>query len=139
MVFGMTLYNMFILENGTQDVSMLQSTLQFMAVFCVALVIDWFVIAPLVKFLVSKMTSDQTPFIKKVIFISGLMVLFMCTVMSLLATLLHGYQASFWPAYANTFYLNLVFALPLQFLIVGPLVRTLFIKVFPTPITAAQA
>jgi hypothetical protein len=68
-----------------------------------------------------------------------LLVLFMCTVMSRLATVFHDYQAPFWPAYANTFYLNLVFALPLQFLIVGPLVRTLFIKVFPTPITAAQA
>lgn len=133
MVTGMTIYNVILFESTTTDVGAAAIATQFLAIFCIAFAIDWFLVAPIVKKVVSRSTNEQTPFIKKIVMISGLMVLFMCAAMSGVATLLHGYQGSFWLSYANTFATNLIFALPLQFVLVGPVVRAVFLIVFPHP------
>jgi hypothetical protein len=39
-------------------------------------------------------------------------------------------------AYLKTFAVNFVFALPLQFFIVGPIARAAFFKMFPAPMPA---
>lgn len=59
------------------------------------------------------------------------MVLFMCTVMSLIATVVQGYEGSLLAAYAKVFALNIIVALPLQFVVVGPIARAAFFKLFP--------
>lgn len=135
MVTGMTLYNTSL--QSSEGVALINSiiSVKFIAILVVAFLIDWFMVAPVVKGVVKKVTTENTAFIKKVILISGLMVLMMCTVMSLLATLFHGYQGSFLSAYADTFLLNIIFALPLQFLLVGPVARITFFKLFPAPAT----
>ncbi len=131
MVLGMTLYNTFLHSSGDVDVIGALASVKFVMIFAVAFVIDWFVVAPVVKKIVAKLTNETTPFIKKVLLISGLMVLFMCTAMSLIATLIQGYEGSLFAAYAKVFALNIIVALPLQFFIVGPIARATFFKLFP--------
>jgi len=132
MVLGMTVYNTYLHSDFGQVniVAVLVSTTS-VAIFAVAFVIDWFVVAPIVKTVVKNLTTENTPFIKKVILISSLMVLLMCTLMSLFATIAQGYEGSLFAAYAKTFALNIVVALPLQFVVVGPIARAVFFKVFP--------
>ncbi len=131
MVLGMTIYNTFLHSTGHVDVFGAIASVTFIMIFAVAFVIDWFVVAPVVKKIVPRLTTETTPFIKKVLLISGLMVLFMCTAMSLIATLAQGYEGSLLAAYAKVFALNIIVALPLQFLVVGPIARTVFFKLFP--------
>ncbi len=132
MVSGMTVYNAYLHANfGNVDLMTTFASTIFVAIFAVAFVIDWFVVAPVVKGIVGRLTNENTPFIKKVILISGLMVLFMCIAMSLIGTLAQGYEGSLFAAYAKTFSLNIIVALPLQFIVVGPIARTLFFKLFP--------
>ncbi|MDB1125982.1 DUF2798 domain-containing protein [Vibrio algarum] len=133
MVLGMTLYNGFLHTTNKIGVFGSLISLQFLTIFIVAFIIDWFAVAPIVKKLVANITTDKTPFIKKIMLISTLMVLFMCTAMSLVATFVQGYEGSLLNAYAHSFALNLIFALPLQFFVVGPIARSLFFKVFPQP------
>lgn len=139
MVLGMTIYNTY-LHSAAGQVNIVRAltSVTFVAIFFVAFVIDWYVVAPIVKGLVKKLTTEQTPFIKKVILISGLMVLFMCTAMSLIATIAQGYEGSLLAAYAKTFALNIVVALPLQFVVVGPIARAAFFKLFQ-PVAVADA
>ncbi len=132
MVLGMTVYNTYLhADFGQVNLIAALASTTFVAIFAVAFVIDWFAVAPIVKSVVKKFTNEHTPFIKKVILISSLMVLLMCTAMSLIATVAQGYQGSLIAAYAKTFALNIVVALPLQFLVVGPIARAVFFKVFP--------
>lgn len=139
MVLGMTIYNTYLhAASGRVNIGAALASTTFIVIFAVAFVIDWFAVAPIVKGLVKKLTTEQTPFIKKVILISGLMVLFMCTAMSLIATIAQGYEGSLLLAYAKTFALNIVVALPLQFVVVGPIARAVFFKVFP-PVALATA
>ncbi len=140
MVLGMTVYNTYLHANfGHVNIFAALASTTFVAVFAVAFVIDWFAVAPIVKSVVKKLTTESTPFIKKVILISSLMVLLMCTAMSLIATIAQGYEGSLIAAYAKTFALNIVVALPLQFVVVGPIARAIFFKVFPPmqPMTAS--
>ncbi|CAE6937200.1 hypothetical protein ACOMICROBIO_FLGHMIGD_03823 [Vibrio sp. B1FLJ16] len=131
MVLGMTIYNTFLHSSGHVDVIGSLASVKFVMIFAVAFVIDWFFVAPLVKKIVAKLTNETTPFIKKVLLISGLMVLFMCTAMSLIATVVQGYEGSLLAAYAKVFALNIIVALPLQFVVVGPIARAAFFKLFP--------
>lgn len=140
MVLGMTVYNTYLhADFGQVNLIAALTSTTFVAIFAVAFVIDWFAVAPIVKTVVKKLTTESTPFIKKVILISSLMVLLMCTAMSLIATVAQGYEGSLIAAYAKTFALNIVVALPLQFVVVGPIARTVFFKVFPPmqPVTAS--
>lgn len=131
MVLGMTLYNAFLHSAGQVDLLSAVASAKFVMIFAIAFVIDWFIVAPLVKKIVTKLTDETTPFIKKVMLISGLMVLFMCAAMSLVATLIQGYEGSLFAAYAKVFALNIIVALPLQFVVVGPIARATFFKLFP--------
>ena len=139
MVLGMTVYNTYLHANfGHVNLFATLASTTFVAIFTVAFLIDWFAVAPIVKTVVKKFTNENTPFIKKVIMISSLMVLLMCTSMSLVATLAQGYEGFLLAAYAKTFALNIVVALPLQFVVVGPIARGIFFKVFP-PLQPAAA
>ncbi len=131
MVTGMTLYNG-VLQLGWQTQVLLHVfSLTFIAILLVAFFIDWFIVAPIVKgVIVARLLSPQAPLWQKIIAISGFMVLFMCIIMSLLATYFQGYQGSFLLSYQHTFAMNILFALPLQFLLAGPLARALFLMIF---------
>ncbi len=139
MVLGMTFYHTYLHSAGQVDVLGMLVSIKFLVILLVAFAIDWFLVAPIVKSIVAKLTNESTSFIKKVIMISGLMVLFMCALMSMIATLVQGYQGSLLAAYGKMFVLNIVVALPLQFVVVGPISRAAFFKIFPpTSVVAAS-
>ncbi len=131
MVLCMTIYNTLLHANA--DVSILGTlfSFKFISILVIAFILDWFLVAPFVKYMVAQMTNESTPFIKKIILISGLMVLSMCTLMSMIALMFQGYEGSLLAAYGKMFGLNIIFALPLQFVLVGPVVRGIFLKMFP--------
>ncbi|QIZ76507.1 DUF2798 domain-containing protein [Ferrimonas lipolytica] len=133
----MTIYNSWLLSPGIAGVMNALSSNQFIMILLTALVIECVLVAPVVKKIVSRLTNEHTPFIKRVMLISALMVLFMCASMSLVATLIQGYQDPLLLAYGKTFLLNLVMAFPLQFLIVGPIARAIFFKLFPPAVAVA--
>lgn len=139
MVLGMTTYNNALMTKDPIATLASLASVQVAMVFLVAFIIDWFAVAPVVKSVVSRFTTDKTPMIIKILSISSLMVLLMCTAMSFLATIALGYEGSFLLAFANVFFMNLVFALPLQFLFAGPIARFLFFKMFPKPQPALNA
>ncbi len=139
MVTGMTLYNT-VLSNGFtgQVVSSLLSV-QFLAVLVVAFLIDWFIVGLIVKTFVHRVLPADVALIKKVLTISALMVLCMCTAMSALATIAHYGFDNYGLHFVRTFGLNLIFALPLNLLVVGPLSRAVFLMMFkpvPAPVIA---
>ncbi|WP_158589047.1 DUF2798 domain-containing protein [Alginatibacterium sediminis] len=131
----MTVYNSVLQVGVAKSLSALELG-TFAMIFIIALTIDWFIVAPLAKAIVKKLSSDKLSFIQMIMMMSVLMVLFMCTAMSFIATLLEGYQGSLATAFAHTFMLNIMVALPLQVLVAGPLARSVFKRMFPTPTTA---
>ena len=139
MVLGMTTYNNALMTRDPIATVTSLASVQVPMVFLVAFIIDWFAVGPVVKNVVSRVTTNKTPMIIKLLSISSLMVLLMCTAMSFLATIAQGYDGSFLVAYRNAFILNLAFALPLQFLFAGPVARFLFFRMFPKPQPALNA
>ncbi|WP_175609535.1 DUF2798 domain-containing protein [Shewanella sp. UCD-KL21] len=130
----MTIYNTFLHIDSGVNVFTAIEPVTFVVIFFVALAIDWFIAAPLVKGIVRKVSNEKTSFIQMVMMISCLMVLFMCTAMSLVATLIQGYEGSLLAAYGHNFILNIIVALPLQILLAGPVARAIFFRIFPLPV-----
>ncbi len=131
MVIGMTGYNAFLSAGLNHNYLSTYLSLRFIILLAIAFAIDWFIVSPIVKTIVKKLTKPSDPFLRKVIMISGLMVLFMCSFMSAIGVTLMHTQGNLFVQYAHMFAFNIIVALPLQFLIVGPIARFLFFKVFP--------
>ncbi len=139
MVVGMTIYNVALATGAFWTGVLALGSLSFLAMFAIAFCIDWFIVGPIVKGFVGRFTHEKTPLIKKILLISCLMVLLMCTAMSWVATMAHGHEGSFGQAYQQMFLKNFIFALPLQLLLVGPLARALFLSIFRPAPTVADA
>ncbi|WP_151737054.1 DUF2798 domain-containing protein [Paenibacillus tengchongensis] len=131
MVFGMSVYNVVIFSGLTR--SLLGDVLStLLPALAVALVCDIFIVGKLAKGAAGKWLKPDAPVIRKVLTISCLMVCGMVLCMSLYGTLAHyGLAGNFISHYLTTAGLNFICALPLQLLIVGPLTRFLFTKLFP--------
>lgn len=131
MVIGMTAYNV-ILRNGLSSSFLKDVLIGFGPIFCIALIIDWFFIGKVSKGLVSKLVNENTPKIKKIMLISFFMVSGMCFCMSLITLMIHqGLSREFPSMFIGALLKNYIVALPLQFIIVGPIARTVFFKMYP--------
>jgi len=131
MVLGMALYNG-ILSNGFNSSLFIGILIPYVPIFCIALILDWFLIGKLAKGLVAKIVNDNDPMLKKVLFISFFMVCGMCFCMSLIVSIIHMSSASQFPLqFVKTLGINFIFALPLQLIIVGPIARGIFFKIYP--------
>ncbi|WOT06837.1 DUF2798 domain-containing protein [Shewanella youngdeokensis] len=131
MVFGMTIYNTILTTPaGGSFVEEFQFG-AFLCVFALALVLELIFVSPIVRAIVKKVTNEKTPFIRKIMTMSLLMIFFMCTMMSLIATLFQGYEGSLLDAYTHMWMMNIVVALPLQIFIIGPIIRKVFFTIFP--------
>jgi len=134
MILGMSSYNSF-LKNGFDNSMVLGIIIPFIPVYLIALTIDWFFIGPLAKKAAHKFTNKNTAFIKKILLISLFMVLGMSFCMSFLATTLeYGVNSEFFSFFIKTELRNFIVALPLQIILVGPLARTIFFRIFPQEI-----
>jgi hypothetical protein len=131
MVLGMALYNG-ILENGFTNNLFVGILIPYVPIFCIALILDWFLVGKLAKGIVAKIVKDKDPLIKKILLISFFMVLGMCFCMSLIISIIHMSSPSQFPLeFAKTLSMNFICAMPLQLLIVGPIARGLFFKMYP--------
>ncbi|WP_424571906.1 DUF2798 domain-containing protein [Weissella soli] len=122
MVLGMTSYNVF-LQNGFSDTLANEIILGFPLGFLVALICDLIVIGPIAKQLAFKFIIPKYMLkggLQIGITISLLMILGMVTCMSLFGILISKQALA---AYPSAWLMNIVVALPLQLLLVGPLSR----------------
>ena len=134
MVFGMTLYNI-ILHNGFSAGVFTLLLKEIWLVFIVAFMLDFFVVGPIAKRQVFRILKPDTNKIKIILCLASSMVVSMVLLMSVFgAVFMEGFTLNALKIYPETVLLNFVAALPLNLLIVSPVVRTLFVKIFPPQI-----
>jgi len=132
MVLVMTVYNLYL--NGMiGKVNFYEGILEFFIAFIIALILDLFLVGPNAKKLALKFTANTKNKIYTILTISTFMVIGMALFISafgLATMILHsGYNGNFnLVDYLSVFGKNLIMALPLQILIMGPLVRFIFTK-----------
>lgn len=132
MVLLMTLYNLYL--NGMLGhITFLGGVSNFLIAFLIAFVLDLYIVGPYAKKIALRLTANTTKVIFKVLAISTCMVVGMAFFMSfygLITTYIHnGFSSdSVIMEFLSVFLKNFIFALPLQILIMGPIVRFIFIK-----------
>lgn len=131
MVLCMTIYNILLHDASFfTHFSLLEFIIDFIPGFIVALLIDIFIVAPVAKKLAFKLPIDKTKNIQVILAISGCMVCGMVLFMSLFGLIAQqNFAGNIFLNYGQTVLFNFIVALPLQWLIVGPLVRQL-LKVY---------
>lgn len=132
MVLVMTIYN-FYLNGIIGEMTFLGGISDFLIGFVIAFGLDMLIVGPNAKKIALKLTVNTTKKIYTVLAISGCMVLGMAFFMSiygLISTYIHnGFTSNSVAAdYFAIFSKNLIMALPLQIIIMGPLVRYIFTK-----------
>lgn len=132
MVLVMTIYNFYL--NGTfGKMTFIEGISDFFIGFFIAFILDMFIVGPNAKKIALKLAVNTTKTIYKILAISICMVLGMAFFMSiygLVSTYIHnGFTSNSMVAdYFKVFGKNLIMALPLQIIIMGPLVRFIFTK-----------
>lgn len=132
MVLFMTAYNI-ILNNGLNLGFISNLFKDFSLGFIVALFLDVFVINKIAKPLTFKLIkpTENTPQLKIIITISSFMVIGMVLLMSMYGSVfVAGFTLDALKIYPYCIIRNFIIALPLNLLIISPLVRFSFGKVF---------
>ncbi|GIN71912.1 hypothetical protein J14TS2_23870 [Bacillus sp. J14TS2] len=136
----MTIYNLY-LNGSIGKITFIEGLLDFLIGFVVAFILDMFIVGPNAKKLAFKLTANTSKKIYTVLAISSCMVLGMAFFMSiygLASTYIYsGFNSkSVLVDYFAIFGKNLIMALPLQIIVMGPLVRHIFTKYIKTNIVA---
>ncbi|CEI81319.1 hypothetical protein BN997_01137 [Oceanobacillus oncorhynchi] len=133
MVLVMTIYNFYL--NGTiGEMTLIEGITDFLIGFIIAFILDMFIVGPNAKKVALNLTVNTNKKIYTVLAISICMVLGMAFFMSiygLVSTYIHnGFNSNSVVAadYFAIFGKNLIIALPLQIIIMGPLVRFIFVR-----------
>jgi hypothetical protein len=136
MVLWMALYNV-TMHNGVLNLETVKDAwIGFPFAFIVALCLDWFLVGNLAKgfafrFLVKPTDSGM----KKIICVSCCMVVPMVFFMSLYGAAEACFKTGVWSPLLMIWLTNIpknfIMALPFQLIIAGPLVRTVFRRLFP--------
>ena len=138
MVLGMTIYNM-ILNEGFHS-NLLNNLLKdFWLGFIVALLLDIFIVGKLAKPIAFKIVkpNKETKQAKIILAISSCMVIGMVLFMSMFGAIIAaGFNIYALKLYPLCIVRNFVVALPLNLLIVSPMVRFSFNKIFPVKVAA---
>ncbi|WP_026561554.1 DUF2798 domain-containing protein [Bacillus sp. J37] len=132
MVFFMTIYN-FYLNGMIGELTLIEGISDFLIGFVIAFILDLFIVGPNAKKVALKITAKTNNKVYTILSISICMVIGMAFFMSiygLVTTYIHnGFNTgSIVSDYLSVFGKNFMMALPLQILIMGPLVRFLFVK-----------
>ncbi|WP_186576757.1 DUF2798 domain-containing protein [Aquibacillus kalidii] len=132
MVLVMSIYNLVI--NGQIDqLSVPHIVLEVFIGFCIALLLDIFCVGPVARKITGKLPFDKSNKLLFVLSMSGFMILGMVFFMSIfgLVTLMLSEglgDQGIWSTYFMIYLKNFIVAFPLQLLIMGPLVRFIFVK-----------
>lgn len=132
MVIVMTFYNLFI-NDLFSVITLKEGILQFFITFLVAFLVESLIVGPIAKKIVAKLPFDKSKMPLVIIAMSTCMVLGMVSIMSLYSLVMtyvtHGVTTeSIGNLYFSILIKNFVFAFPLQLVVMGPLVRFLFMK-----------
>ncbi|WP_249659678.1 DUF2798 domain-containing protein [Lysinibacillus fusiformis] len=136
MVLFMTLYN-FYLNDIFGQISFLGGITDFLIGFIVAIILDLYIVGPIAKKTAFKLTANTSNVLFKILTISTCMVIGMAFFMSiygLITSYFHNglYSNSIIKEFLSVFCRNFIVALPLQIIIMGPIVRFLFNKFIKT-------
>lgn len=136
MVLFMTLYN-FYLNDIFGQISFLGGITDFLIGFIVAIILDLYLVGPIAKKIAFKLTANTSNVLFKILTISTCMVIGMAFFMSiygLITSYFHNglYSNSIIKEFLSVFCRNFIVALPLQIIIMGPIVRYLFNKFIKT-------
>lgn len=132
MVLGMTIYNM-LLNEGYSSQFFMHLLKDFWLGFFVALLIDVFIVGKIAKTIALKIVNPnkETKQIKIILAISTCMVIGMVLFMSLYGAIIAvGFNTMALNIYPICVIRNFVMALPLNLLVISPLVRFVFTKIF---------
>lgn len=132
MVFFMTIYN-FYLNGMLGELTFIEGVSDLFIGFIIAFILDLFIVGPNAKKIALKLTAKTSNKLYKILSISICMVIGMAFFMSiygLVTNYIHnGYHAnSIMSDFLSVFGKNFIVALPLQIIIMGPLVRFIFVK-----------
>lgn len=129
----MLAYNMFILEGFTLN-SLQSIGLLYVPIFVIAFIISTYIVGPIVKPLIKRITNENTKMPVRILLMTLFMVTGMATMMSLVVTLLmNPHEAGFISTWLHSFARSYPFALLVQFLAVGPIVRFAHSTLFAPP------
>lgn len=136
MVLCMSIYNVSIQMDSFSMETIKEAWLGMPVAYIVAMICDWFIVSRLAKRIAFKYLLKSDSFIlRKVITISCCMVIPMVIIMSMYGAIEVTIQSNEWGnlfgLWAENIPINFIMALPLQLIIAGPIVRTLFRKAFP--------
>ncbi|TCN26511.1 hypothetical protein EV146_10332 [Mesobacillus foraminis] len=132
MVLVMTVYN-FYLNGMIGEMTFYEGIADFFIAFIIALILDLIIVGPNAKKFALKLTAKANNKVYTILMISTFMVIgmaFFMSIFGLVTTIAHSeyHSNSIVGDYLSVFGKNLLMALPLQIIIMGPLVRFLFVK-----------
>lgn len=136
MVLWMSMYNV-ALQFGTLNLEVVAAGwLGFPFAYVVGMCCDWFIASRIAKGVAFRyLVKPQDSALKKILCISGGMVVCMVILMSLYGACEQAFHTGTWSQVPTTWLANIprnfIMALPFQFLIAGPLVRRVFRAAFP--------
>jgi hypothetical protein len=132
MIYGMEVYNAILRCGGLSTSVFFIQPWELGVLLVVVMVLQNLIGGPLARFLTFKLlTPHKHPPIAITVVLSSFTVLFMCPMMSLVATLLFkGMNGNVFLKWLKTFGYNFPMAYCWQLLIAGPLVRFVFRKMF---------
>ena len=136
MVLWMSIYNVAFQYGAFNLDIVVTGWIGFPIAYLFAMCCDWFLISKLAKGFAFRylIKPDDGP-LKKILCISGAMVVGMVVIMSLYGACEGVFHTGNWSAVPGNWLANIprnfIMALPVQFLIAGPLVRRVFRSVFP--------
>ena len=133
MVYAMICYNIAIATGGVENYIFKAAFAELPIMMVVAFVLDTFIAGPLAKRQAFKIvTPGESKPIWMILAISIFSILFMCPLMSLVATILFkgGLGTDTFATWIETTAVNFPMAFFWQLLIAGPIVRGLFGRIF---------
>lgn len=136
MVLWMSIYNV-ALQHGTLNLEVVVAAwIGFPIAYIFAMCCDWFVASRIAKGVAFRyLLKPQDSTLKKILCISGGMVVCMVIIMSLYGACEGAVHTGNWSSVPVNWMINIprnfIMALPLQLLIAGPIVRKVFRTAFP--------
>lgn len=136
MVLWMSIYNVSWNMGSLSLDSMKEGWIGFPLAYVVAICCDWFLVSKVAKgFAFRFLINEKSSNLQKVFAISGSMVVFMVIIMSCYGTVEMCMRFDTWSQFLSLWMMNIlknfVMAVPVQFLLAGPIIRKLFRKAFP--------
>ena len=136
MVLWMSVYNVALQQQAFNLEVVVTAWIGFPIAYVFAMCCDWFLVSKLAKGVAFRyLVMPQDSPLKKIICISGGMVVVMVIIMSLYGACEGAFHTGNWSAVPMNWLINIprnfIMALPVQFFIAGPLVRRVFRAAFP--------